>query len=156
METPPTILGGLYVLEFAHADGAVCFEQRLTLNVGGEWLGRMPYLALCEDFEKPEFMVQYCNDEWEPIGIGAGYRTIEDAKTSVERSYHGITPKWIKSNTNKEEAYASYKAELKADSCSFCGRIIFEVSFMIGDQPRICNHCIDEFHEAIHAHDNEA
>jgi len=147
---PPPVIAGLYVVAFAHADTSVRFEQRHTLNVGGKWLGRVSCLALCRSFEKAEFMIQHCSKQWEPLGIAAGYKSIEEAKQRIERSYHGITPKWRKQTVPRKTARAAYKAELKAESCSFCGRTPPEVTAMVGSKTRICNHCVDSFHEAIH------
>jgi len=151
MEAPPAVVGGLYVVEYAHADDSVRFEQRNTLNVGGTWLGRVPNLAVCQHFDRPEFLIQHCSESWEPLGVAAGYKSIDEAKEPIERSYHGIAGKWIKSKTGKEEARAAYTAELKAEACSFCGRTMLEVTAMIGEQPRICNRCVDDFHRAIHS-----
>ena len=156
MKAPPAVIGGLYVLEFAHVDDTIQFEQRYTLNVGGAWLGRVPNLALCEGFESAEVMVQHCSDDWQPLGVAGGYKTIEEAKRSVERSYSGIASKWVMSNANKQEAFAAYEAELQAESCSFCGRSPLRVTSMVGEEPRICNFCIDDFYEAIHEPDGKA
>jgi hypothetical protein len=93
MTHPPPIIAGLYVLEFAHADESVQFKQRHTLNVDGEWLGRVPNLAICQAFDSQEFMVQHCNEEWEPLGIASGYMSVIDAKDSTEQSYDGINEK---------------------------------------------------------------
>jgi hypothetical protein len=147
----PPIIAGLYVVAYAHADRSVRFEQRHTLNVGGKWLGRVPCLALCRHFERAEFMVQHCNNNWEPRGIAAGYRSIEEVKQRVERSYHGITAKWKKQIIPIRKARATHKAKLKAESCSFCGRPPLKVTAMLGRKTRICHHCVDSFHEAIHS-----
>jgi hypothetical protein len=45
---------------------------------------------------------------------------------------------------------AIYEEQLKAESCSFCGRTVLEVTSMVGETPRICNICIRKFHEALH------
>ena len=153
MSYPPPIIAGLYVLEYAHVDETVVFSQRKTLNVSGEWLGRVPNLAICQPFDSREFMVQHCSVEWEPLGIAAGYNSVIEAKNSTERSYTGISEKWNLSNYNIEKEKIKYEAELKNSSCSFCGRTILQITAMVGDEVRICNHCIDEFHEAIHQDD---
>lgn len=147
----PPVIAGLYVLAFAHADKSVRFEQRRTLNVDGKWLGRVACLALCTPFDETEFMVQYCDSRWNPLGIAAGYQTAQDAKERVERSYHGITAKWRRQEVSKKKARARYQAELKAESCSFCGRTPLEFTSVAGDKVRICNHCVDGFHEAMHS-----
>jgi hypothetical protein len=148
---PPPVLEGTYVLVYAYADSSVTFIQRNTLAVDGEWLGRVPCLAICQDFESSEYLVLHCDEEWETIGIAAGYKTAEDAKQRTERSYVGIAAKWIESTATKAEALALYKADLRAGSCSFCGRNRLDVSSMFGDDVRICNHCVEDFHESLRA-----
>lgn len=147
----PPVIAGLYVLAFADADKSVRFEQRHALNVDGKWLGRVPCLALCTPFDKTEFMVQHCDSGWYPLGIAAGYKTVQEAKERIERSYHGITEKWQRQEVPKMRARAVYQAELKAESCSFCGRTPLEFTAVAGAKVRICNHCVDSFHEAMHS-----
>ena len=145
----------MYVLEFAHADRTVRFEQRHTLNVDGKWLGRVPFLVICVPFEKTdetEFAIQHCDRNWYALGIAAGYKSVKEAKERIERSYHGISEKWTKQNIPKRKARVLYQAELKAESCSFCGRTPLEViAMMVGSTVRICNYCVDSFHEMIHS-----
>jgi hypothetical protein len=149
VNTPPPVIAGTYVVSYAYADQSVNFVQRNTLSVNGEWLGRVPYLAICQDFESLEYFVQHCDETWEPLGIAGGYRTVEEARRAIERSYNGITSKWIDSTTTKDAALAHHRADLKAASCSFCGRNPLEVSSMIGDEVRICNYCVESFHKAL-------
>jgi len=157
MESPPPYLSSAYVIEFAYADDSVIFEQRRTLNVGGEWLGRVPCLAICREFgRESEFLIAHCDEHWGHLGVAAGYASIEDAKSRVERSYHGISSKWVKSDVPMEEACARFEADLRAGGCSFCGRVIYDVRQMVGgDKVRICNVCVDEFYEAMHDDRNE-
>jgi len=155
MEIPPPVLAGQYVVAFAHVDASVAFEQRHTLNVGGEWLGRVPYLAVCQEFETAEFTVQHCGQGWEPLGIAAGYRTADEAKRAVERSYQGLADKWVSSTVAWEDARAIHEGELKEESCSFCGRTPLEVTSMVGEEVRICKHCVDSFHRLLHRDDDE-
>jgi hypothetical protein len=148
---PPPVLAGTYVVSYAHADSSVTFVQQNTLAVDGEWLGRVPCLAICQDFESSEYLVQHCDADWQPFGIVAGYKTAEAAKQRLERSYVGITSKWIEGTATKTEALALYRAELGASICSFCGRNRLVVTSMFGDDVRICNHCVEDFYESLHS-----
>src|SRR4029077_7912864 len=123
------------------------------LNVNGQWLGRVPYLAVCKEFDTQEYAVQYCSVDWEPLGIAAGYASIDAAKAAAGRSYHGINAKWIAATMSFDDARALHEAELRATACSFCGRTPPEVATMVGDSVRICGKCIDDFYEAIHERD---
>ena len=58
MEAPPPVLAGLYVVEYAEADTSIVFEQRRTLNVDGQWLGRLPCLAICQIAVLPRLPLQ--------------------------------------------------------------------------------------------------
>ncbi len=155
MEPAPTILAYTYVVAYAHVDDSVQFEQRHTLIVDGQSLGRVPCLAVCEELATGEFMIQHCTEDWEPLGVAAGYKSAREAMDSAARSYHGIESKWIANRASRTEGLAAYQEQVKTESCSFCGRTIFEVTTMVGDAPRICNHCIDTFHEALHGGQQE-
>ena len=120
-QNPPPVIAGLYVVAFAHADSSVRFEQRHTLNVGGKWLGRVPCLALCRSFERAEFMIQYCSKQWNPLGIAADYKSIEEAKERIERSYHGITAKWRNSRFRGKWRSLPKRLNLKQRAAHFAG-----------------------------------
>jgi ClpX C4-type zinc finger len=150
MQAPPPVLAGLHVVAYAEADDSVVFEQRHTLNVDGKWLGRVPYLAVCQEFDTLEYAVQHCTDEWDLLGIAAGYKSADDAKAAIERTYHGLGAKWILAATSFEEARALDEADMLASACSFCGKTPRQVQIIIGDEVRICGECVDGFHTAIH------
>jgi ClpX C4-type zinc finger len=150
MHSPPAVLAGTYVVAYAQADDSVTFVQRNNLAVDGEWLGRVPFVAICQDFETSEFIVQFCDTSWDTVGIAAGYKTIEEAKRRTELSYVGIGANWQDSATSKKDAYAQHQADLKLDNCSFCGRTPLQVASMVGSEARICNHCIESFYKALH------
>jgi hypothetical protein len=157
MKAPPPVLGGLYVVAYAHVDESVQFSQTHTLNVDGRWLGAVPNLALCQEFDTREFAIQHCDEEWEPLGIAAGYESRTDAVRRIEGSYRGIGSKWIDASATFEQAKASYETELRAEACSFCGKTPLDVSKMVAattaSEVRICNYCIEEFHAVIRKND---
>jgi NADH pyrophosphatase NudC (nudix superfamily) len=150
MNRPPPALDCAHVIEYAVTDEAVTFEQRHTLNVGGEWLGEVSNLAICQNFDETEFIVFHCNSEWEVLGVAAGYGSIQEAKERTERSYRGITSKWMASGYSREEAIKHVETQLKDQSCSFCGRTALQFEAVAGDVVRICNHCVDDFYEIMH------
>jgi hypothetical protein len=147
--SPPSFLNGAFVVAYARIDESVRFVQRHTLSVDGQWLGRVPCLAICEDFESTEILVQYCDESWEPLGVSAGYKSVDEAQKRTELSYSGVSSKWVPASTSKEAAHAHYLAELKSHSCSFCGRTPPQVSTMFGDEVRICNYCVVDFHDGL-------
>ena len=156
MDVPPPYIYDLYVVEYALVDDSIVFEQCRTLNVDGEWLGRVPCLAICQDFDTLEYSIQHCAADWELLGVATGYESVEKVKERVERSYHGIRAKWIRAETTFEDARALYEADLRADSCSFCGRTPFEMRRMVATEDhsaRICDDCIDRYYKLIHDDD---
>ena len=155
MNRPPLALDCSHVIEYAVNDEGVTFEQRYTLNVGGEWLGEVSNLAICQNFDETEFMVFHCNAEWEVLGVAAGYGSIQEAKERAERSYHGITSKWIASGYSRDEAVKYVEDQLKDKSCSFCGRTPLQFQAVAGDAVRICNICVDRLYEAMHESKSE-
>jgi len=149
MTVPPPALDCAHTIEYAIVDDTVAFEQRHTLNVGGEWLGPVPKLAICRNLDETELVVFHCDTEWNVLGVAAGYNSVEDAKAKIERSYHGLASRWISSGYSRDEA-ASYVAEqFKGEECSFCGRSPLQCqSIVTGKTARICNHCVDKYYQA--------
>ena len=140
-------------MAYAHIDNSVRFSQTHTLNVDGQWLGAVPNLAICQEFDTRDFAIQYCGEDWEPLGIAAGYASRDEAIRKIEQSYRGISSKWIEASMTFEAAKALYDAELRAEACSFCGKTPLEVSKMVtvrtGREVRICDHCIEKVHASI-------
>ena len=150
MSAPPPALHSTHAIEYAIVDDNIRFEQRHTLNVGGEWLGAVPRLAICQDLHRPEFLVFHCDADWNVLGVAAGYESIAAAKAKVERSYHGLAGKWMPTGHTRVAAEEQVAESYKGWECSFCGRLPPEYEQLVGERVRICNHCVDEFHKAIH------
>jgi len=153
--TPPPALDCAHAIEYAVVDDSVHFEQRHWLNVGGEWLGAAPRLAICRNLDETQFMIFHCDNDWNVLGVAAGYDTIAEAKSRAERSYHGLSAKWIPTGHSHEEAVKYVKERFEGFECSFCGRLPLQYQSVVGDEVRICNHCIDEFYQAIHRETDE-
>jgi hypothetical protein len=149
MKKPPPALDCAHVIEFAIVDDTVVFEQRNTLNVGDEWLGCVPRLAVCRNLDETEYMVFHCNENWEVLGVAAGYSSVVQAKKRTERSYHGLAAKWVATGYTSAEVFEYVEVQFVDQKCSFCGRTPLQFRAVVGDTVRICNHCIDSFHEII-------
>lgn len=98
-------------------------------------------------------MLLHCDDEWDQLGVSANFRSVEEAKAKAERSYHGISARWIDAKVTEEEDL-KYQDEVWADDrCSFCGKIPPELDMMVRIRnARICNSCIEEFHKMLEEH----
>ncbi|HEX6826959.1 MAG TPA: ClpX C4-type zinc finger protein, partial [Nitrospiraceae bacterium] len=58
--------------------------------------------------------------------------------------------KWTSSGYSKADAARHVAEQFKNQECTFCGRTPLQYKSVAGDAVRICNHCVDEFHEVMH------
>jgi hypothetical protein len=154
---PPPVICNARVLEYALVGEAV-FTGALNLYVGGERLGAVPGLAICESFDGDELFLFHCDEDWDVLGIqtwknseGGEDDSAEEIKRRAEKYYAGSSSQWIAHNTSREDARA-YQAHLVGDDrCSFCSRTLYEVdSLMEGTSgARICNLCVTRLHEEM-------
>jgi hypothetical protein len=154
MTLPPPALDCAHVIEYAIVDPSVRFEQRYTLNVDGEWLDEVPRLAICRNLDESKFMVFHCDNDWNVLGVAAGYNAIDEAKAKVELCYHGLSAKWTPTGHSIDEARRQVAAQFKGQECAFCGRPPWQCDAMVcntADTVHICNYCVDEYYDAIHA-----
>ena len=98
---PPAALDGCRVLAYARTDEPVAFTGQLRLNVGGQWLGRVPWLAICKDESSQQVVVLHCSESWTVLGVqgwnapGApGARSVSEAMLRMERYYRGLQARW--------------------------------------------------------------
>ena len=148
---PPPVLCGARVLAYALADDTVTYVERNLNFVGGRLLGRVPRLVICQDLGDSEIMIIHCDDTWDLRGIFGGFNSVEEAKCRTERSYRGLLEKWVDTSVTEDEARAYLKRVYEGEECSFCGRLPIDTEQILGDSVRICDKCIDEFYEEIHA-----
>jgi hypothetical protein len=91
--TPPPMIcvNDRLLLQYAVLTDSVGFTAGHGLFfVDGKEIGRVPYLAICEDRESEEPTLYFCGDDWSPIGI-APCASIEAAKRKAERIYPGTS-----------------------------------------------------------------
>ena len=155
MPMPPPALDCAHAIEYAVVDNSVTFEQRFTLNVGGEWLGEVPQLAICRNLDETELMVFHCGSDWKVLGVAAGFDSIDEAKAKTERSFRGLTPKWAPTGYSRDDAASYLAGHFKDMKCSFCGRLPMQFQSIVGTKVRICNHCVKEFYDALHGGSKE-
>ena len=98
---PPAQIDGCNVLAFASELADLPFTDALRLNVDGEWLGRVPRLAICEWDQGPILMLFHCDEQWNSLGVQgferpgpARLRSVADVMHRAERYYPGITGRW--------------------------------------------------------------
>lgn len=149
LDTPP-ILDSARVLAYAVVDESVIYSEQGRLFVDGKLLGPVPRLAICQYLGESRIFVFHCDNEWKVLGVAGDHSSLQDAKTATERSYRGISDKWVDSSVTEDEAREFLKLEFSGEECSFCGRWPFEVGQMIAKgNLRICGKCVGEFHEIV-------
>lgn len=99
---PPLELDGCRVLAYVSTDDPADFTGQLRLNVGGQWLGRVPRLAICAFGGGPELVVLHCDDSWAVLGIqgwnALGVQSptsVAEVMSRVERYYQGLEGRWV-------------------------------------------------------------
>ena len=109
----PEQIDGSTVLAYATALSDLPFIDALRLNVGGQWLGRVPQLAICESDQRPVLMLFHCDERWNSLGVQSFERpeprrptTVADVMQQAERYYPGIAARWILLQKANGGAYA--------------------------------------------------
>ena len=102
VDQPPSELDGCRVLAYASTDDPVVFTGRLRLNVDGQWLGRVPRLAICAFGSSQELIVLHCDESWVVLGLqgwnAPGIQrpgSIAEVISHVERYYQGLEARWV-------------------------------------------------------------
>lgn len=158
MKKPPiTLCYPSYVVEYAVVDDTVEYMNRRNLNVGGEWLGAVPKLAICKDIESNEFYLAHCDDDWDVLCFVESHKTIDESKDNAEKHYRGIRAKWKKTNYMEADAVAIFDEEREKMRCSFCGKSHYDDEFktlISGEKANICNLCIEDFGKKLNDEDS--
>jgi hypothetical protein len=143
---PPPVIDSARVLAYAFVDD-IAYRKAGSLFVNGELLEKVPCLAICTNLgEDIGPMLFHCDEEWNSLGTsGAG--TVDDVKADAERSYPGVSARWVELNTSVEDALRYYDSETGNQKCSFCGKRPFEVEGWVeGKNAIICRSCIESYH----------
>jgi hypothetical protein len=153
MNKPPlSLYYPAYVVEYANVDSTVKFIDRRTLNVGGEWLGAVPKLAICRNIETFEFELSHCSGDWESLCSVQTAATIEAIKEVAEKHYRGIGAKWVETHYKESDAIALFESAKEAEKCSFCGKSHYDTdihNMIVGEKARICDSCVRAFYQEL-------
>ena len=150
-DQPPPLLDSAKVLKYAIVDSSVEFTGRLCLYVDGKLLGKVPKLAICQNYKAKDYLLLFCNKKWKVLGV-AGYKSIKETKEKAERAYKGITKKWV--TLTKPNVFKNWPGDL-GPICSFCRRTMFEgIQRMFGGKDAfICNECVNKLRKIIQDED---
>jgi hypothetical protein len=134
------------------------YTERIHLIVGGERLGRVPNLAVCQNYYVPgDVLLLFCDHEWNSQGCIA-FTTVEEAKLKAERGYPAIADRW-QPTPHDQAAIDDFlrnvyevdpRSEWWRQICSFCQKDV-EGMAVSKSSATICLACVDSFHEAMHA-----
>jgi hypothetical protein len=150
MDAPPPLSLGfpMFVIEYAVVDTSIIYHERKNLNVGGEWLGAVPKLAISLNLRTSEYHLSHCNDEWEDLCSVESRKTIQEIKALAERRYEGIGEKWIPTDYTETEAEAHFRELTSEWTCSFCNKSWYDGDMggmIVRDHAKICYVCIKSF-----------
>ena len=155
---PPPIIDSTRVLLYATVSADMEYTERIHLIVGGERLGRVPNLAICQNYYVPgDVLLLFCDSEWNSLGCIA-FTTVEEAKLKAERGYPAIAGQWVSTphdqcaidNFLRDVYEVDPKSEWWRHICSFCQKDVEGTTVSKGSAT-ICKACVDSFHEAMHA-----
>ncbi len=147
---PPPALDCARVIEYVVISESVEFSGHTLLFVDSKEIGRVPCLAICEEAETLGFLLFHCDDEWIVLGCSS-HDSIEEAKGRAEKIYPGLSACWVNPGVTREQAEKYLDERFGEQRCSFCGKRADKIEhFVHRNSARICNFCIDEFHEMIH------
>jgi hypothetical protein len=103
MHTPPEILDGAKVLEYAIVDGSVKYTDALHLFHGETRVGPSAALAICEDPSIDGLLLFHCAEDWSVLGAQiwneppeSTIRNVQEVKLKAERYYSGIGKRWVR------------------------------------------------------------
>jgi hypothetical protein len=148
---PPPALACARLIKYALLDKSVGYAGRTLLFVDGKELGRVPRLAICADKKPPGVLLFHCNRKWDVLGCSA-HSSMSEAKQSAESIYPGLSPRWVNPRVTKKQSERYLDKLFSGQRCSFCNKRPDHVQQLIRkDNVTICNHCIDEFYNSLHA-----
>lgn len=146
-DQPPQIIDSAKVLKYAIVDNSVEFTGRLRIYVDGKLLGKVPKLAICQNYKSKDYLLFFCNKKWKVLGV-AGYKSINETKQTAEETYRGITKKMV--TVAKPNVFKNWPGDL-GPICSFCRKTMFEGMMRLfrGKNAYICDKCVNKFQKII-------
>ena len=102
MQSPPAIIDGAAVLEYAVVDSSVRYTGRLHLYHGETRVGPVPCLAIGQNPDMKELLLFHCDEHWNVLGAQIwnapgrlAVTSLDDVKARAESYYAGISAKWV-------------------------------------------------------------
>ena len=90
---PPAIQDSAKVIAFAIVDESVTYTGRISTYVDGNLIGPVAKLSICQNPGEDDYLLFYCNEQWEVLAAGGG-DSIEQVKNTAEEAYSGISSRW--------------------------------------------------------------
>lgn len=141
------------VIEYAVLDDTVTYTGRHTLYVGGEELGPVPCLAICQNLDGNFMYLAHCDKHWNVLGAsGSGTEpdTIEKIKMKAEEEYRGSLSKWQSLEISKDDAIRFEELLNEGLVCGFCYQIFAtDGELFHGAYGTICPSCVEELYKGL-------
>jgi len=145
MDQPPKLIDCALLKAFAILDSTVVFTNRTQVFVDGNRIERVPGLAICQQLDETDFLLFYCNDRWDVLGVD-GFNTLQSAMERAEVEYIGVSKLWQFPNVQ----ITDLAPEDLEPKCSFCGKPYFKVEgFFEGTNAQIRFDCVRKFHDDL-------
>ena len=146
IDSPPPVLVLARVLAWARTDWPVEYTGNMLVFDGGERLGQVPNLAICQYFGDREVVLFHCDENWNVVGC-SGFGIIGEMKAHAEIIYRHISGLWKEVAVSEEEDRSHLETLYEEDVCQFCTKRPVQVKQMFGSgKGLICIDCVNEFH----------
>lgn len=153
---PPPVIDSARLLAFAVVPDDTAYAAGICLLVDGVRVGRVPGLAICRNYCKPdEVLLFFCDGQWCTQGCIPVSR-VEEAKLQAARDYPELLQHWRDSPYCDEQVASFLRTEYGVDPatewwrfrCSFCQAECEGMAISKG-WATICRACIEEFHALL-------
>jgi hypothetical protein len=94
MNPCPPIVGSAVVICYSPIDERHLFTGKCKQIVGGQLMGAMAGLAICQYAGEDAFYLFGCDADWESV-TDTWHETLDEAKEQAEYEYEGIRNTWI-------------------------------------------------------------
>lgn len=149
---PPPTLACRRVLEFAVLGESASYSGHSNLFRGDSEVGPVPCLAICQDAKGTGVLVLHCDRDWTILGIEARV-SLQDAKSSAEETYAGVSSLWVDAHVTEEEAAKHVDEILGGQRCSLCKRTPLDFQgnhrFIQKNDAWVCEYCVKTCYELL-------
>ncbi|CAN5467597.1 hypothetical protein BH10PSE3_BH10PSE3_28430 [soil metagenome] len=146
---PPPVIDAARVVAFATIGLERAFNAEKLLFVGGVQLGRVPGLAIVEGLDDKDFLILFCDEQWQSVGIVEA-KSIADAKDRASAFYPDIRDVWQTPTYGPADVEKFIEENYGVFRCSFCGKLPFQFTALFeAESARICDACVRQYRDQL-------